>query len=353
MRGMILAAGRGERMRPLTLERPKPCLPIVGRPLILFALNLLARSGVEEAVVNLHHLEGQVRELLGDGSQWGMRIRYSPEPELLGTGGGIRRAREHLVDPADAAAPFVVVNSDTILRADLKDAVAFHVETGALATMVVTRQASVERYGAVRFDAEGRVVDVAGLAGSGDKAAQAAVFAGVHVMSPGIFERLPDREAFCIVREVLVPLIRQGEDVRAYVADGTWIDAGEPADYLAANRRVLEEALADQRRGGPFKALLGRCRSFAGDVFVGPLARVDLGVRYRGPVVIGERARVASGASLGPHVVLGRGSTVGRNARLSETVVWDGAGVEEDADLSGCVVTPRGVLAVNGSEIGS
>jgi NDP-sugar pyrophosphorylase family protein len=345
MRGMILAAGYGERMRPLTLERPKPVLPVANRPLILYAVDLLRGAGVADVIVNLHHLGDQVHALLGTGSRWGVRVSCSMEPRILGTGGGVRRAWNFLTGDGADDAPFVVANADTILRTDLSAAIEFHHRTGAVATMVVAPRADMKRYGAVRFDAEGQVLDIAGLAGSAEPGAEA-VFAGVHVLSPRVLRAMPKRDVFCIVREVLVPLVRAGERVVAFPAKGTWIDAGAPADYLAANENVLSAAIADP--GGPLGSLLAETREVSPSVFVAVTATIAADVRFAGPVLVGGGATIGPGATLGPRVVVGEGATVGAGARLADTVVWDGAGVPDGTDAARAVVTGSGVFRVEG-----
>lgn len=345
MRGMILAAGFGERMRPLSQLRPKPCLPVAGRPLIHYAIDLLRSAGVTDVAVNLHHMGDAVREAVGDGSRLGVGVAYSVEDEILGTGGGIKRAREFLA--ADGDEPFLVSNSDTLFDADLAPAIERHRESGALATMVLTTSADPNRYGAVRYTGDGRVADIAGLLGVSALKESAAVFAGVHVFSPRIFDLMPGDDVFCIVRDVIVPAVANGEKVMAVAADGVWLDAGEPADYLEANRRVLKEAVCEfHGASGTFRKLLEPLFPFPRDVFVGPMASVAPGVTFHGPVLVQPRARIGDEASIGPDVVVGAGSRIGPKAKLSDVVVWDGGIVNAGAELSRCVVAPGGVYPV-------
>lgn len=334
MRGMILAAGLGTRMQPLTKDLPKPLMPVAGRPLIDYAANLLVAAGVKKAVVNLHYLGDQVKRHLDQRADLGLEFSYSPETEILGTGGGINQARQFLVDPDRPSQPFIVTNADSILfGADLSQALKQHQGRQALATMIVTKRSDARRYGAVVFQPDNRVVDIAGLVGS--KAAQPdheAVFTGVYLLSPEIFSLMPNQEVFCMVRQVLAPAIQKGETVLAFPTGAPWIDAGQPAEYLQANRQVLGY-LSDRQPA-------------AEGFLISASAEVESDVRLIAPVLIASGAKVRAGASIGPNVVIGKEALIGSSASLREVVVWDRAVVQAQADLSGCVVTASGVLTV-------
>jgi mannose-1-phosphate guanylyltransferase len=228
MRAMILAAGLGTRLRPLTEQTPKPALPVVDVPNIVRTIAHLKRSGIAELVVNLHHRPEVLRALLGDGSALGVSIAYSEErPEILGTGGGIRRARDLLGDRT-----FCVVNGDALFAPDLAAALAAHRSSGAIATMIVRRDADAERLGPVGLDRRNRVrrlVDV----GSQRAGLEVCMFTGVHVLEPEIFALLP--EDGCIVRGAYMPLVLRCGPIGAYVESGTFRDLGTPRAYLDAN----------------------------------------------------------------------------------------------------------------------
>ena len=346
MLGMILAAGLGTRMRPLSDQTPKPCMPVCGRPLIHYAIDLLKTAAVRESAVNLHHLGDHVRTLLREGPRLGMRFRFSDEPEILGTGGGVRRGWEVLMDGMPPDEPLAVVNTDTILAADLAPIAADHEKSGALATLVLTRDAAIERYGAVRFDSTGRVVDIAGLAGADVSGCDGAVYSGVSILDPSLFPEMPPGGSYCLVRDVLVPQIQRGGRIRAVVADGAWLDAGEPADYLTANRRMLETATAAFGRANPAGQILAMHFPVGDRVFAAPMAKIEMGVGFAGPALIQLGARIESEAHVGPNAIVGRKAVIGRGARIENVVVWNDAAVAEGAELSNCVVTPAGVFPV-------
>ena len=159
-RAMVLAAGRGTRLAPLTDTTPKPLLPVAGQPLIEHILEFLRAGGIREVVINLHHLGQRIKERIGDGRRLGLQVKYSWEDPILDTGGGIKRA-----EPLLAGEPFVVVNGDSLLELRLEDVVAFHRERAAVATMVVRPDPEAARYGLIELDADDRVRRVVGLPG--------------------------------------------------------------------------------------------------------------------------------------------------------------------------------------------
>lgn len=227
-RGMLLAAGLGTRLRPLTERVPKPLVPVGGRPMIEYPLRLLAAAGVEEVVVNLHHLGEQVHAALGDGARFGVRIAYSPEDPILDTGGAIARAR-----PLLGAEPFVLANCDTLLDVDLAAVWRLHEETGALATLVVRADPDALRYGALHVDSTHRIRRFLGEPPLVGAPLVERMFCGVHLISPALFAYFPPAEAFSITRDVYRPLVAAGAPLYGYDHAGYWRDLGTP-DALAA-----------------------------------------------------------------------------------------------------------------------
>lgn len=222
-KGMVLAAGVGTRLRPLTDATPKALLEIGGRPMIEYPLRMLARAGVSEVVVNVHYLAEQVRRALGDGTRYGLRIAYSAEDPILDTGGAIARARPLLGD-----GPFVVANCDTLLDPDLAAAWALHQRESALATLVVREDPDAERYGALDLDASGRVKRFLGQPEHLSGRLERRMFCGVHFVSPQIFAHMPSRAVFSITRDVYAGLVRQGAPIFGFDHRGYWRDLGTP-----------------------------------------------------------------------------------------------------------------------------
>lgn len=233
MKAMILAAGHGTRLLPLTTTLPKPLLPIAGKPLIIWNLLLLREHGVTEVCINLHHLGHLIQNELGDGSQFGMHITYFRELILLGTGGAIKQA-----EPFFGGEAFLVLNGDTLVELDLTGMIAFHREHGGLATLALRDDPEVEQWGVVETDARSRVLAINGR-GQGqarkDSTAHRRMFAGIHVMEPLLLRDVPVNRETSIIDAYVTWLKRDG-DIYGYVMSGYWSDVGTPERYTQAQR---------------------------------------------------------------------------------------------------------------------
>jgi NDP-sugar pyrophosphorylase family protein len=234
MRAMILAAGKGTRLRPLTESMPKPLVEVAGRPMIAFPLQLLRQAGVHEVVINLHHLGRQIRAALGDGTRYGVRIRYSEEDPILDTGGAIEAARAFLQNDT-----FVVANADVVIDLRLRDVIAFHRRRKALATLVLRPDPQAERKDDISIDDNQRIRRFLsrsyGGAASGPPARY--MFASVHVFEPRVFEYMRPG-VYSITRDVYPRLLAAGEPILGFVHHGYWRVLDTPHD-LRAGREEL------------------------------------------------------------------------------------------------------------------
>lgn len=298
MKAMILAAGLGTRLRPLSLEIPKPVIPVLGRPLCGYAMTFLREHGVASFLLNLHHGPETVREKMTAWAADRFPVAFTHEPEILGTGGGIGNAREYL-----RGGTFVTANSDAVARFPLEDAVARHRANGALATLVLLPDRS-KRYTAVRVRDDGRI---AGFGAAAPAGAFEGFFTGYLIAEPEILDRIPRGRPSCIVRDTLVPLIAARAPVYAYMSEGAFLDFGTPEDYL----RGTLDLLAEREDGkGP--------HSFAH-----------------------PRASIGSGAIVGPGAVIEEGASVGAGATVRRAILWPGAVVPSGAIVENGILTPR------------
>src|SRR5262245_53568161 len=186
MKAMILAAGFGTRLWPLTIGRTKPAIPFLNRPLIAYTIEYLKRYGVGDLIVNLHHEPDSVRAQIGDGSDYGVRINYSiEEPEILGTSGALDRVRDQLDKET-----FIVVNGKIITDIDLGESIAAHRGRTGLATLVLILHRNRERFSEIRITEDGRIAEFAGFPKTGDPQIPP-MFTGIHILDPGIFDYIP------------------------------------------------------------------------------------------------------------------------------------------------------------------
>lgn len=230
MKAMILAAGLGTRLRPLTNTIPKPLLPVAGTPLIVWNLLLLKRHGFHDVVINLHHLGPMIQQALGDGSKFGLRIIYSPEPVILGTGGGIKQAEPHF-----SGEPVLVVNGDTLFDLDLSALCAFHRERRAAATLVLRQDVEAARWGLVEVTAEQRIVRITGRGATDAAPVTLRMFAGVHILHPRLLREVKKGAPSSIIDAYVAAIVR-GEPVLGYDLTGYWSDVGTPERYTEAEQ---------------------------------------------------------------------------------------------------------------------
>ena len=333
MRGMIFAAGLGTRLRPLTDVLPKPLCPVGPWPLIRYAVETLKAAGIVEIAINTFHLGAKLPEAVGDGSAWGVKITWSHEsPAILGTGGGLRKMREFLSAEGD----FAVMNGDTLIDLDLAEAIAKHAESKAIATMVLKDDPRVATFGAIGYDpVEGRVWDFVGRAPvpASAPALSKALFTGVHVFSPRVFDHIAPSGEVNLGSETYPTLLKGGERVSAVLQVGTWSDLGTADRLFEANLDVITR----EARFARFDPLAGFAEGPPG-VFLGEGAMLGPQTRLRRPALVGHDATVDAGAHLGPGVVVGRGAIVESGARLERCLVIDGVTVS--GELSGMIAAP-------------
>ncbi|MDH5640058.1 MAG: NDP-sugar synthase [Nitrospira sp.] len=242
---MILAAGLGTRLRPLTNTIPKPLLPMGGIPLIVWNLLLLKRHGFQEVVINLHYLGSMIEQALGDGAQFGLRIRYSHEPVILGTGGGIKQA-----EPYFSGEPVLVLNGDTLVELDLEAFMAFHRSKKAAATLVVREDADAATWGLVEVGEGHRIVRITGKGLTDSVPTVPRMFAGIHIVEPQLLRDVPKGVMSSII-DPYVAAITRGEAVLGYDLKGYWSDIGTVERYEQAEQDVRAGLIRlDARRLG-------------------------------------------------------------------------------------------------------
>jgi NDP-sugar pyrophosphorylase family protein len=236
-RAMVLAAGRGTRLAPLTDTVPKPLVPVAGRPFLEHILEFLRAGGVQEVVVNLHHLGHLIERHLGDGARFGLRVRYSWEDPILDTGGGIKRAERLL-----AGEPFVVVNGDSLLELPLRELVERHRARGSLVTMALRANPDAARYGVIEVDADDRVRRVVGLpSGIVPAPLRGFMFPGLHVFEPAVFAWMDADAAYSVIRVTYPRLLAAGAAVHGFVTSARWVNIDTPEALAGADAELRRQ----------------------------------------------------------------------------------------------------------------
>jgi NDP-sugar pyrophosphorylase family protein len=244
MKAMILAAGFGERLWPLTADRTKPALPVLGKPLVGYVAEYLARFGITDVVVNLHHEPDSVREALGDGSAFGVHLEYVFEPQILGTSGALDNARSLLEDDT-----FVVINGKLVTDIDLHTALEQHREQNALATLVLKPNPARARFSVVETR-DGLITRFAGMPSPMDIDGELPLmFTGIHIMEPRILDYIPRGVFSDTVMKVYPQAMAKGERIMGHVSEGLWYELSTLQRYLQISLALLREQERDVYAG--------------------------------------------------------------------------------------------------------
>lgn len=306
MQAVVLVGGQGTRLRPLTSTVPKPVVPLVDRPFMAYMLEWLAGHGVDDVILSLGFMAGALREVLGDGSRYGVELRYVEEPEPRGTAGALKFAQEHLEER------FLMLNGDVLSDMDLTAQIAQHEATGATGTLALVPVENPSAYGLVRLN-DDRSVKGFLEKPEPEEIDTNLISAGAYVLEREVLDLIAPDTNVSIEREVWPQLVGRG--LFAYPHDAYWLDIGTPATYLEASLDLVA----------------GR-------------------VHAAGVQPIGAGGDIAQDASVGPDVVLGPGVVVGAGAQLERCVVLEGSRVGAGCELRDCILAP-GVTVGEGTVV--
>ena len=321
MKAVIMAGGEGTRLRPLTSSQPKPLIPIANRPMMEHVLRLLTRHGFDEVVVTLAFHPQMIRTYFGDGSEFGVRIKYATEETPLGTAGSVRNAREQLKET------FLVISGDVLTDIDLSAVVDFHREHGAMATLALKSMENPLDFGIV-ITHEGGAVERFLEKPTWGQVFSDTVNTGIYVLEPEVFDYIPEGQSVDFSENVFPKLLADGERICGHVGEGYWEDVGTVEAYLRAHRDILRGKVDLELPG--FRAAQG--------VWLGEGAEVDPAARIQGPAIIGDYCRVEANARLGHYTVLGTNVVVRKEADLERAVVHDNAYLDQAVRLRGTIV---------------
>ncbi len=341
MKAVVMAGGEGSRLRPLTSNMPKPLVPVAGRPIMEHILLHLRRHQLRDVVTTVQYLGASIRNYFGDGSDQGVALTYSVEDSPLGTAGSVMLARQQLNET------FVVVSGDSLTDIDLGAAVRFHRERKAIATIVLKPVPNPLEYGVVVVDEGGAVQRFIEKPSWGEVISDLAN-TGIYILDPAVFDFFRPGEVTDWSGDVFPKLLKEGEHVFGWIADGYWEDVGSHAAYVKAN----------------FDCLLGKVKvQLPGDrvgdaLWIHPDAEISGGARVDGPALVGAGAKVRDGAWVNGPAVIGAYSTIDSGVKISNSIVWDHSYIGLNSRLRGSVVCrsvtiKNGCMLEEGSVIGS
>jgi mannose-1-phosphate guanylyltransferase len=323
MQAVILVGGEGTRLRPLTSTIPKPVVPLVDRPFIAYMLEWLHGHGVDDVIMSCGFLATSVRNVLGDGSRYGIKLRFVEEEERLGTAGPLKLS-ETLLDER-----FLMLNGDVLTDIDLSAQVAQHESTKAKATLALVAVADPTSYGLVRID-EDRSVRGFLEKPAADEIYTNLISAGAYVLERDVVDLIPPGRAVSIEREVWPRLV--GDGLYAFPSDAYWLDIGTPERYLQ----------------GTFDILEGNVHTVVPPVAFGRHVAVDPSATIGDLVVLGDDVRVGPGSTLERAVVM-QGTEIGADCRLADCIVAGGVRIGDGATIDGMSVIGEGVTIEPGA----
>jgi len=319
MKAMILAAGFGARLRPLTQTVPKPMVPVLNRPLLERTIELLRLANIQDIAVNVHHLPEQIIAHFGDGSKFGVNLHFSREEKIMGTAGGIKAVEGFLGDGT-----FLVINSDIIVNIDLCRVLEFHRERGSCLTLVVREDDSPKQYDPIEIQPDGRIVHFVGASSKNiPDNTRRVMFTGIQIMEPEIFSRIPEGKFYGTTEDVFPEMIAEGLPVFGYLHKDYWIDMGNREQYLKVHKDTMD-----------------------GKTWLtpGPRDRLE-GPAIVPPVFAGENCVIEPDAKVGPYVVLGSGCRVKNNSVVENSVLWEGVTVGSDCTVRRSILGSSVTLA--------
>jgi mannose-1-phosphate guanylyltransferase len=324
VQALILAGGEGTRLRPLTSTMPKPVVPLVDRPFIVYMLEWLRGHGVDEAILSCGFMADGVRAVLGDDAGMGVRLRYVEEPRPLGTGGALKFAQDLLGDR------FFMLNGDVLTDIDLTAQLRQHEQTGARATLALVPVEDPSAYGLVRRDAEMAVSEFVEKP-SPDEIDTNLINAGAYILERDVLDQMaPAGTRISIERDVFPALV--GNGLFGYEASGYWLDIGTPERYLQATFDILEGEVATEV-GRRLAAAGGALRDGGGE-------GAETAGTIHAPALVGSGCRLAPGAILGGRTVLGRDVSVAAGAHIDSSVLLDRCRVGEGSRISSAIIGP-------------
>ena len=306
MKAVVMAGGEGSRLRPLTSRRPKPLAPVVNKPVMEHIVDLLRKHGVREIVATLHYLADEIESYFGDGTAFGVSMKYVVEDTPLGTAGAVKLAEDMLSDE-----PFLIISGDALTDLDLTAFTEEHKRTGAQATIALQRVSNPLEFGVVITDENRRITRFLEKPSWGEIFSDT-INTGIYVLDPSVFAYMERGKNYDFSRDLFPRMLYEGKLVQGFVTEDYWTDIGNLQQYQQAN----------------FDALNGKVRveipgtQTATGIWTGEGCRIDPGAHILAPVVLGKNVVVEAGAVVGAQSVVGNAGIVAKHAKLHRTIAF-------------------------------
>lgn len=330
MKAVIMAGGKGSRLRPLTCNKPKPMVPVLNKPVMEYAVELLKKHGITEIAVTLQYLPDVIRDYFGDGSAFGVRLHYFEETVPLGTAGSVKNAEDFLDEP------FLVISGDGITDYDLTAAIEYHRQKGGIVTLVMARENTPLEYGVVMCDDEGKIIRFL------EKPSWSEVFSdtvntGIYVIEPRIFDYFEANCFFDFSKDLFPLLMEKGEALYGYIAGGYWSDIGNLEQYRQTQFDLLDGKVKASIKGNQVEK----------GIWLGKNVVLDRTVKLVPPVFVGDNCRISCGVELGEYAVIGDENVLRGGASVRRSVMWDYNYLGHGTELRGAALCSHAQVQAN------
>ncbi len=321
MKAMILAAGEGTRLKPLTYQLPKPLVPILNKPVMAHVLSCLSKNDIQEIVINTHYMADQIESYFKDGAKFNVKIQYSREEKLLGTAGGVKKVESLFQET------FLVIGADDLSDVNLKQLIKSHKLTRAVASIGLKEVEKTEHYGIVVTDPTGKILQFQEKPQT-DKTASRTANTGIYVFEPEIFNFIPENEVFDFGRQVFPLLLKKNATFYGFPVEGYWCDIGSLEEYKNSHWSILS----------------GECKidldapQISPRIWISEGAKIHPEAVLRPPCYVGKGTVVEKGAVLDQYVVAGENARIGAKSHLNRTILWDETVIPPEKILENSVI---------------
>lgn len=331
MKAVILAGGLGTRLRPLTNSIPKPIAYVANRPFLVHQIELLVKHGIKEIILVLHFMPQEIKRVIGDGREWGIRIHYVIEEFPLGTAGAVKNAEKYFDNE-----PLIIFNGDVLTDLNLSKMIDFHHQKKALVTLALTEVDDPTPYGLILTDKDDKVTRFIEKP-NWDMVTAKTINAGTYIVDPKIFKDVPFGKEHSFERQLFPKLLETKQPMYGYVSSAYWIDIGNPAKYKEVHEAILRNEVSIKIFG----------TRLDGKFWIGKDTMPDPTVRFIGASLVGEKVRIGKDTEIKDYVVIGDATQIGQKCVLDRCIIWKDCRIGNYVKLTDCIIGANCVIEDN------
>lgn len=341
MQAVIIAGGLGTRLRPLTITCPKPLIPIVGKPILQYQIELIKKIGISDIILCLNYKKDLIEDYFKERKKIGVKLNYCIEEVPLGTGGAVKNAEEYL-----KSEEFFVFNGDVLTDMNLEDLLKFHKKKKSMVTITLTPVEDPTPYGLVLMDKDNRVTQFLEKP-SPQQVVTNTINAGIYIISRDVLKNIPEGKVYSLERELYPKLLNQGVPIYGYVSSNYWLDIGTPKKYLQAHQDILQEKVKVEIEGEKTKAGL----------WGGKNCKIDSTAKLSGYVYLGNNLTIGKDTELSGFTVIGNNCSIGNKVKINDSIILNNCSIGDKLQINRCIIgkncqIKKDVFISDGSIIG-